>query len=308
MKLEGIHHITAITADAQRNVDFYAGDAGAAARQEDGQPGQPNRLPPLLRGRGRRPGLRPHLLRVPGGTSGPARRRHGPHGRLATGLGRGARLLARAPEGGRHSRRARRRRRPLRRSRGARARAGRRRRARPAAHRRPSGDPEGDGAAGLPRRARLPHAARREPPAPRRRRSSSRPSTAAGSRAARSAAASTSPTTPPADRGLQGAGSVHHVAWASSPEEHEAWRERAIAGGAQPTPVIDRFYFKSIYFREPGGVLFEIATDRPRLHRRRAARDAWREALAAARLRAPARPGRGEADAGREPAAGRSQA
>jgi glyoxalase family protein len=65
---------------------------------------------------------------------------------------------------------------------------------------------------------------------------------------------------PPAERGLQGAGSVHHVAWASTPEEHMQWRERAIAGGAQPTPEIDRFYFKSIYFREPSGVLFEIAT------------------------------------------------
>jgi glyoxalase family protein len=65
---------------------------------------------------------------------------------------------------------------------------------------------------------------------------------------------------PPAERPLQGAGSVHHVAWASSLEEHETWREKAIAGGAQPTPVIDRFYFRSIYFREPSGVLFEIAT------------------------------------------------
>jgi glyoxalase family protein len=65
---------------------------------------------------------------------------------------------------------------------------------------------------------------------------------------------------PPAERGIQGAGSVHHVAWASTPEEHMQWRERAIAGGAQPTPEIDRFYFKSIYFREPSGVLFEIAT------------------------------------------------
>ncbi len=65
---------------------------------------------------------------------------------------------------------------------------------------------------------------------------------------------------PPAERPLQGAGSVHHVAWASSLDEHEAWREKAIEGGAQPTPVIDRFYFRSIYFREPSGVLFEIAT------------------------------------------------
>jgi glyoxalase family protein len=64
----------------------------------------------------------------------------------------------------------------------------------------------------------------------------------------------------PEERSLQGAGSVHHVAWASTVDEHEAWRERAISAGASPTPVIDRFYFRSIYFREPSGVLFEIAT------------------------------------------------
>ena len=64
----------------------------------------------------------------------------------------------------------------------------------------------------------------------------------------------------PQEPALQGAGSVHHVAWASQMDEHTAWRERAIAAGAQPTPVIDRFYFHSIYFREPSGVLFEIAT------------------------------------------------
>jgi glyoxalase family protein len=65
---------------------------------------------------------------------------------------------------------------------------------------------------------------------------------------------------PPADRGLGGAGTVHHVAWASSMEEHEAWRDRVAAAGAHPTPIIDRFWFRSIYFREPSGVLFEIAT------------------------------------------------
>jgi glyoxalase family protein len=64
---------------------------------------------------------------------------------------------------------------------------------------------------------------------------------------------------PPADPGVPGAGTVHHVAWASPPEEHETWRERVAASGAHPTPVIDRFYFKSVYFREPSGVLFEIA-------------------------------------------------
>ncbi len=68
---------------------------------------------------------------------------------------------------------------------------------------------------------------------------------------------------PPAEPGLQGAGSVHHVAWASLPDEHMRWRERAISAGAQPTPEIDRFYFRSIYFREPSGVLFEIATTGP---------------------------------------------
>jgi glyoxalase family protein len=61
-------------------------------------------------------------------------------------------------------------------------------------------------------------------------------------------------------RGLQGAGTVHHIAWASPMDEHEAWRERAESGGLGPTPVIDRFWFRSIYFREPSGVLFEIAT------------------------------------------------
>jgi glyoxalase family protein len=68
---------------------------------------------------------------------------------------------------------------------------------------------------------------------------------------------------PPAERGLQGAGTVHHVAWASHDEDHEVWRERVLAGGAHPTPVIDRFWFRSIYFREPSGVLFELATFSP---------------------------------------------
>ena len=68
---------------------------------------------------------------------------------------------------------------------------------------------------------------------------------------------------PPEERGFGGAGTVHHVAWASPPDEHEAWHQRVVASGAQPTPIIDRFYFKSIYFREPSGVLFEIATIGP---------------------------------------------
>jgi glyoxalase family protein len=65
---------------------------------------------------------------------------------------------------------------------------------------------------------------------------------------------------PPERPGLEAAGTVHHIAWASRTEEHEEWRRLVVAGGGRPTPVIDRFWFRSIYFREPSGVLFEIAT------------------------------------------------
>lgn len=64
----------------------------------------------------------------------------------------------------------------------------------------------------------------------------------------------------PEGRGVPGAGTVHHVAWSTNMDEHEAWQRRVADAGFQPTPVIDRFYFKSIYFREPNGVLFELAT------------------------------------------------
>ncbi len=65
---------------------------------------------------------------------------------------------------------------------------------------------------------------------------------------------------PPQRRALSGAGTVHHVAWASPMDEHEQWQRKVAAAGMEVTPVIDRFYFRSIYFREPSGVLFEIAT------------------------------------------------
>ena len=67
----------------------------------------------------------------------------------------------------------------------------------------------------------------------------------------------------PENPGVGGAGTVHHVAWASPMDDHPVWRERLAAAGAHVTPIIDRFYFKSIYFREPSGVLFEIATIGP---------------------------------------------
>ncbi|MEA2375005.1 MAG: glyoxalase family protein [Thermoleophilaceae bacterium] len=61
-------------------------------------------------------------------------------------------------------------------------------------------------------------------------------------------------------RGVQGAGTVHHVAWAAQMDDIEAWQQRVSESDAHPTPVIDRFWFRSVYFREPSGVLFEIAT------------------------------------------------
>ena len=64
--------------------------------------------------------------------------------------------------------------------------------------------------------------------------------------------------------GHQGAGIVHHVAYrVSNDAEQLAWQRRLVDGGLQVTPVAERTYFRSIYFREPGGVLFEIATDAP---------------------------------------------
>jgi glyoxalase family protein len=64
--------------------------------------------------------------------------------------------------------------------------------------------------------------------------------------------------------GEESVGTVHHVAWRTpDASEQMAWRDLLVRAGRNVTPVIDRWYFKSVYFREPGGVLFEIATDGP---------------------------------------------
>jgi glyoxalase family protein len=68
---------------------------------------------------------------------------------------------------------------------------------------------------------------------------------------------------PPPQRGAQGAGTVHHIAWGSRDEDHLAWQARVRAAGGYVTDVRDRDYFLSIYFQEPRGVLFEIATLSP---------------------------------------------
>ncbi len=70
--------------------------------------------------------------------------------------------------------------------------------------------------------------------------------------------------TPGEPRGAWGVGSVHHLAWRVADPDHQLrMRGRVENAGAHPTPVIDRFWFQSVYFREPGGVLFELATDGP---------------------------------------------
>ena len=131
---------------------------------------------------------------------------------------------------------------------------------------------------------------------------SARAATTHGKLAASGAAAGT-PTTPPAEgRGIPGAGTVHHVAWATTIEEHDAWQQRVAEAGQRPTPVIDRFYFKSIYFREPNGILFELATLGPGFATDEDAGAPRRAPLAAARLRAPPRADRAAADAAAKPA------
>ena len=67
----------------------------------------------------------------------------------------------------------------------------------------------------------------------------------------------------PEARLIQGAGSIHHVAWGTTIAEHPLWHGHLVEAGVHPTPVIDRHFFHSIYFREPGGILYEIADDGP---------------------------------------------
>jgi glyoxalase family protein len=67
----------------------------------------------------------------------------------------------------------------------------------------------------------------------------------------------------PLERARPGAGTVHHVAWAARMQDIEPWQELLSRAGAPATQVVERFYFRSVYFREPSGVLFELATMGP---------------------------------------------
>ena len=68
---------------------------------------------------------------------------------------------------------------------------------------------------------------------------------------------------PPAKRGRQSAGTVHHIAWATTDADMDSWIQRVTDAGIPNSGYVDRHYFHSLYFREPGGVLYELATREP---------------------------------------------
>ena len=260
MKLEGIHHITAITGDAQRNVDFYAGILGLRMVKKTVNQDQPDVYHLFYADEEGSPGADLTFFEFRGAPQGRAGAgmvhrivwrvastrpsTSGPSASAPPGIEaerEGERLRFADPEGLEHelavveTADA-----PL--------------------DRRP---PRGPGASSRCR-ASTPRAPTRPTP----KRSGGLLADALGFEPGAHGweARGIRPRRPwvydaaPAEPGIQGAGTVHHIAWASQMDEHEAWRERAIEGGARPTPVIDRFWFRSIYFREPSGVLFEIAT------------------------------------------------
>ena len=263
MRLEGIHHITAITGDAPRNVDFYARLLGLRLVKKTVNFDAPD-VYHLYYGDERGvAGAHPHLLRVPGRAPGRARapgrctrivwRVGSPEAldfwaeRLeaegVAGAARGDALRVRRPRGARP------------RARGGRDRD---RRWRGGGRRSP---PSTRSRASTGRAPTPPTPTRA--PACYRARSGFTPPARDGWECARRASAAPAGAydAPPGRRGSRARARVHHIAWAS--QRRRARRRGASAlgeAGAHATPIIDRQYFRSIYFREPSGVLFEIAT------------------------------------------------
>ena len=306
MKLEGIHHITAITGDAPRQRRLLHARPRPAARQEDRQPGRPDRLPPLLRRRGgqrRAPTSRSSSTRARAGAApapgwctassgASAPRRRSTSGRSAWAARASTTERARAAAA-------------LRRPRGPRARA-RGRRDVPdeplvADHPEIPRELALQGFDGVRAYTRDPDASRGVPRAT----LGFEPhgEDALGGRAASSAAALYAYDATPDERGVAGRrhgpprrlgvadGGARGVARSASPRP-----------AARPTPVIDRFYFKSIYFREPSGVLFEIATIGPGFTTDEPLEHLGERLSLPPALRAPARAGRAGADAAAGPA------
>ena len=263
MQLDGIHHISAMTGDAPGNLDFYTRVMGLRLVAKTVNQDDPTVYHLFYADERGTPGRGADVLRVPGPPAGPRRRGDGAPHRLGGRVGGGARLLAGAPR---------------RRGRGGRAGRGDALR---------FADPEGLGHELVVRGARPgrcgPSTRRSRPSTPWRASwacAPTRPRPSAAASCCGTCSAPSAPATalgaarpgprrhdrldaPPDERRLQGAGTVHHVAWGTTRAEHPAWRARLADAGVRVTPVIDRYYFHSIYFREPSGVLYEIADDGP---------------------------------------------
>ena len=262
MKLEGVHHVTLITGDAPRNVDFYTRVLGLRLVKKTVNQDDPTVYHLFYADEKGSAGADITFFEYPGATRGKAGA-----GMVHTivwrvGSAGGARLLGAAP-GGRG---------------GERDALGRQ----PRASTTPRACATSCAWSRRPDEPLVGEAARRSRRSTRCRASTafaptrSIPSAARRCSRTRSASSGTAATrweargdqrgglyaydAAPEGRGIPGAGTVHHVAWATTIDEHEAWQQRVAEAGHRPTPVIDRFYFKSIYFREPSGILFEIAT------------------------------------------------
>ena len=92
---------------------------------------------------------------------------------------------------------------------------------------------------------------------------------------------------------------MHHVAFRSADEDYDAWADQLNTLRIPNSGKVDRYWFRSLYFREPNGILFEIATDGPGLRRGRGSRDAGREGGARAVPRTAAGEDRGGVEADR---------
>ena len=264
MRLEGIHHITAITGDAPRNVDFYTRVLGLRLVAKTVNQDDPSVYHLFYADEQGRPGAELTFFEYPRAI--PGRAGAGMVHRIVSRVGSrgGAGLLGAAP-----------------RRRGRRARA-RRRCACASPIPRASATSSWCAPAATPRW---------RPSTPR-----SRPSSRCR---ASTACARTAPhpehsgvvleqllgatalgddtwelrgerrggtiayDAPPAEPGRQSAGTVHHVAWGTTVAEHPRWEELLRGAGVPTSGIVDRHYFHSIYFREPSGVLFEIADDGP---------------------------------------------
>ena len=260
MKLNGIHHITAITGDAQRNVDFYTRVLGLRLVAKTVNQDDPSAYHLFYADEEGSPGTDLTFFEYPGAMPGPA------------GAGMVHRVVWRvaSPEAFDFwaERLA---------AEGIAVRAGgatvssspsprdwstswswTRPAIRPLSPRHPE-IPADMALAGFAGCACTACARRQHPAAGGRARATHRPSRC-GSCAATAAAAPSQLDAPPPERGIPGAGTVHHVAFCAPAAEHPQWPDVLLAVPAlQPTPVIDRHYFHSIYFREPGGVLYELA-------------------------------------------------